>query len=89
MKTNQTLNKLYSFPGFRALTKLKGMFGDFPARIVTLVRRQKKRCAVHAARPLEASTTVRSIRCGTLIPEACGCIWNLKFAGSIAGSAMG
>ena len=89
MKTNQTLNKLYCFPGFRALTKLKGMFGDFPARIVTLVRRQKKRCAVHAARPLEASTTVRSIKFGTLILEACGCIWNLKFAGSTAGSAMG
>ena len=89
MKINETLNELYSFPGFRALTKLKGMFGDSPARIVTLVRRQKKRYAVHAARPLEASTTVRSIKFGTLILEACGFIWNLKFAGSTAGSAMG
>ena len=89
MKTNQTLNKLYSFPGFRALTKLKGMFGDFPARIVTLVRRQKKRHATHAARPLSASMTAKLIRCEMSIPEACGFIWNLSTAGSTAGSAMG
>ena len=41
MKTNKTLSDLFSFPGFRARSKLKGVFGDSPARIVTLVRRQK------------------------------------------------
>ena len=42
MKTKTTLKDLYSFPGFRALVRLKAHPEDPDARIVTLRRRQKK-----------------------------------------------
>jgi hypothetical protein len=45
MKRVQTLSALFSFPGFRARSRLQGIFGDPPARLVTLVRRKKRRCA--------------------------------------------
>jgi hypothetical protein len=38
MKCVQTLSALFSFPGFRARSRLQGIFGDPPARLVTLVR---------------------------------------------------
>jgi hypothetical protein len=65
MKTNKTLSDLFSFPGFRARSKLKGVFGDSPARIVTLVRRQKKRRVPHVARPGGASMTAEPTRSAT------------------------
>ena len=89
MKTKKTLQDLYSFPGFRAGSRLKGIMGDSLARIVTLVRRQKKRDAVHAASPPAVSTTIRSTGCAMLIPEAPGFSWNSSIGGWIAGSAMG
>ena len=85
MKTNKTLNDLYSFPGFRARSKLKGVLGDSPARIVTLVRRQKKRYVAHAARPRRVSTTARFIGCATWTPAARASIWNLNIAEWTAG----
>jgi hypothetical protein len=38
MKRVQTLSALFSFPGFRARSRLQGIFGDPPVRLVTLVR---------------------------------------------------
>lgn len=34
----QTLSALFSFPGFRACSRLQGIFGDPHARLITLVR---------------------------------------------------
>jgi hypothetical protein len=42
METKTTLKDLYSFPGFRALVRLKPHPEDSDARVVTLCRRQKK-----------------------------------------------
>jgi len=42
MKKNKKLLDEYRFPGFRPLAVVKGKFGDNKARIVQLVRRQKK-----------------------------------------------
>ena len=42
MKTCKTLSELYSHAGFRARSKLTGVYGDPYARVVKLVRRQKK-----------------------------------------------
>ena len=42
MKTCKTLSELYSHPGFRARNKLIGIYGDPSARVIKLVRRQKK-----------------------------------------------
>ena len=42
MKTKKTLAACYSFPGFRAGSRLTGVLGDPVAWVITLVRRQKK-----------------------------------------------
>lgn len=42
MKKNKKLLDEYRFPGFRPLAVVKGKFGDNKARIVRLIRRQKK-----------------------------------------------
>jgi hypothetical protein len=55
MKRARTWCELYSFPGFRAATKLKGVFGDPDVRVVPL--RRKKRPG--RVRPVAASA-VRS-----------------------------
>lgn len=43
MKQAQTLSALFSFPGFRARSRLQGIFGDPHARLVTLIRRKNRR----------------------------------------------
>lgn len=48
MKKNKTILELFSFPGFKAKSFLKGKFGDHKARTV-LLRRQKKLLYVQAA----------------------------------------
>jgi hypothetical protein len=58
MKIKKTLSALYSFPGFRAMTNLKGICGDPDSRIITLKRSQKKRF-VHAAQPILDPTTIQ------------------------------
>lgn len=47
MKRARTLSELYSFPGFHAAAKLKGVFGDPDVRIVKL-RRKKSLAPVPA-----------------------------------------
>lgn len=42
MKTCKTLAELYSYHGFRARSKLSGVYGDPYARVIKLERRQKK-----------------------------------------------
>lgn len=48
MNKNKTILELFSFPGFKAKSFLKGKFGDHKARIVIL-RRQKKLLYAQAA----------------------------------------
>jgi len=45
MKKARTLRELFSFPGFYALNRLEGVFGDPKARIVELKRQKKERYA--------------------------------------------
>jgi transposase len=45
-KPARRLVDAYAFPGFRPRARVRGIFGDPKARIVTLVRRSKKRCGV-------------------------------------------
>lgn len=56
----------YAFPGFRPLATVQGVFGDPRARLVTLVRRTKKRPA--------AAAVVRIVRGTTALIDGCG-IW--------------
>jgi hypothetical protein len=55
MKRARTWCELYSFPGFRAAAKLKGVFGDPDVRVATL-RRKKRPAPVRAV----AARAVRS-----------------------------
>ena len=58
MKTKTTFSQLYDFPGFRARARFKcGVFKDSKARVVELVRRQKKRFAPAAERRHGVFTT--------------------------------
>jgi hypothetical protein len=51
------LHDLYRFPGFVPLPKVRGVFGDPLAVVITLKRRRKKRSAGSAARRIAATTT--------------------------------
>lgn len=76
----------YTFPGFRPLQRVQGMFGDPKARLVALVRRGKKRSAALAGRHTVAGTTEGRGGCGICpapITESTS-MW--RFVESIAGS---
>lgn len=79
------LTDAYAFPGFRPLHSVRGVFGDPKARIVTLVRRSKKRRAECA----DDRTAVGMIdaRGGCVIcrPAVCASIWSWKSGVSTAG----
>jgi hypothetical protein len=51
------LQDLYRFPGFVPLPKVRGVFGDRMAVVISLKRRRKKRSAACAARSFAAITT--------------------------------
>ncbi len=70
MNTKTTLNSLYSFPGFRALARLKVVPGDSGARLVTLRRRSKKRLAPVVTHST-ASMIILLTKFGTWTLEGC------------------
>ena len=47
-KRQRRLWDAYAFPGFRPQPTVRGVFGDPKARVITLVRRSKKRSAAAA-----------------------------------------
>lgn len=83
MKTKKSFSEIYSFPGFRAKAKFKkGILGDPKARIVELVRRQKKRFVHPVVKLPEVIMTNVSTRFEISPVVTCGFIWNLSTAGS-------
>ena len=78
MKRIQTLSALFSFPGFRARSRLHGVFGDPHARLVTLVRRKKRQCARGVARGTGPSTTARRAGYGIPMRPAGASMWPLS-----------
>jgi hypothetical protein len=79
-----TLSALYSFPGFRAQSRLKDDPDDPGGRIIILRRRQKK-LPVPVAVVSEASTIASRIGSETLTPAAFTSIWSLNIAACSAG----
>ena len=71
----------YGFEGFRPLPMVRGVFGDPKGRVVSLVRRSKKRFVAAAANGNVVGTTVECARseiCHVAIP---GCTWSSRCAG--------
>ena len=56
MRRANTLQKLFSFPGFRARHRLRGLFGDPVARVIELERRKKGLSALAAGSAISLST---------------------------------
>ena len=57
MKRARTWCELYSFPGFRAAAKLKGVFGDPDVRVAPLRRKKRPGCVRAVAARAARSTT--------------------------------
>jgi hypothetical protein len=79
-----SLSALYSFPGFRAQSRLKDDPDDPGGRIIVLRRRQKK-LPVHVAVVSAASMIASRIGSETLTPVAFTSIWSLNIAACSAG----
>ena len=89
MKQIQTLSALFSVPGFRARSRLHGIFGDPHARQVTLVRRKKPPYARAAGLGTGPSTTTRRAECGIPMPQAGASIWRMSNGGCPARTVAG
>jgi hypothetical protein len=81
------LRDAYRFPGFRPVDDLRGVFGDPYARVVTLVRRSKKRRAVRVDDSSPVGTIEGSGVFEILGPAICGYIWSSRYGVSDAVSA--
>jgi hypothetical protein len=81
------LRDAYRFPGFRPVDDLRGVFGDPYARVVTLVRRSKKRHAVRVDDSSPGGTIEGSGVFEILGPAICGYIWSSRYGVSDAVSA--
>jgi hypothetical protein len=81
------LRDAYRFPGFRPVDDLRGVFGDPYARVVTLVRRSKKRRAVRADDSNRAGTIEGSGAFEILGSAICGYTWSSRCGVSDAGGA--
>ena len=66
---------------------VRGIFGDPKARIVSLVRRSKKRHAAVAQGCSVAGTTEEHEECGICRVGIPGCTWSSRFAGYIVEAA--
>ena len=88
MKTKKSLSEIYSFPGFRARVKFKkGVLGDPKARVLDLVRRQKKRFVQVAARIPRVITINAFTALEISTAGICGFTWSLNTAESTAKAA--
>lgn len=71
MQKSRRLEDGYCFPGFRVLRKLKGIFGDPKARVITLKRRRKKTVCGTCGKSCRSfydqeTRRVRDLSCGEL-----------------------
>jgi hypothetical protein len=76
------LRDAYRFPGFRPVEDLRGVFGDPHARVVTLVRRSKKRRAGHVDDNSSAGTIAKFGALAIWQPAACGYSWSSRCGAS-------
>jgi len=85
MGKQRRLQDGYRFAGQRPLATVRGVFGDPRARIVVLVRRQKKRHVASVDAGSEVSTTGAAGWCGICRAPVFASTWTWKYAASRAG----
>ena len=78
----------YRFPGFRPSSTVEGVFGDRRARIVTLIRRSKKRRAGAVLGFIPAGTIARNGSYATSRTEMPEYTCGSRCGAYIAGDAM-
>jgi hypothetical protein len=78
MDKNKTLLELFSFPGFKAKSYLKGKFGDHKARIVMLTRQKKLQNAQDAVNNIKVSMTEKNVNHATLMLQTIECMYAMK-----------
>lgn len=84
MKTKTSFSDIFSFPGFRARSRFKcGVLGDPAARVVKLVRRQKKTSAPVAIVRYVVSGTVVFTAFETWMQRVLISTWTLNTAALI------
>jgi hypothetical protein len=81
MQSPGTLRALFSLPGFIASSRLKGVFGDRFARVITLRRRKKRLGARAAAIVAEAAMTSAPSGSATLVSPTGVSTLNLSAGG--------
>jgi hypothetical protein len=85
MAKRRRLQDEYRFAGARPLATVRGVFGDPMARIVTLVRRRKKRHVASAGGGTAVCTTGDAGWCETCRVPIVAFSWTWKSAASHAG----
>jgi hypothetical protein len=70
MKRARTWCEMYSFPGFRAAARLKGVFGDPDVRVVWLGRKKRPVPVRAVADRVARSTTGACRECAIWAPVA-------------------
>jgi hypothetical protein len=88
MRKNRRLLDEYRYPGFHPRAAIHGIFGDPQARVIQLIRRQKKRPADAAVRSRGAITTRRCEGYEICPAGMYESIWRWKYAGYSAGSVV-
>ena len=77
----------YRFTNFRPLEKIRGIFGDSKARVITLVRRSKKPSATPVAERIPSGTTRSCGEFETFPVATRVSIWRSRSEGCCAGTA--
>ena len=84
LRKHKRLFDAYRFAGFRPLELVRGVFGDASARVITLVRRSKKRFAKNVAEHTRVGTTARHDAFAICPVAIHGSIWSSRFVGFFA-----
>jgi len=86
-RRRRELRDVYRFPGFVPGARVRGVFGDRTAVVVSLARREKKRRAASVVAGIGA-TTINVFDASEICRAATsGCTWRWSFGGSSAGAA--
>jgi hypothetical protein len=79
LRKHKRLLDAYRFAGFRPQDEVRGVFGDSVARVVTFMRRSKKRFARRVVERILFGTTARYGACEICPVATRGSIWNWRF----------